>query len=408
MNILLINHYAGSPYHGMEYRPYYLAKEWSQKGHSVLIVAASYSHIRTQQPKLNQTFIKNDIIDGVNYRWYKTSEYSGNGIGRAKNIFNFLRALWKDSKNIINDFKPDVVIASSAYPVDIWLAKRIAKRANAKLVYEVHDLWPLSPIELGGMSRWHPFIIWCQLGENYAYRHADKVVSMLPKTLSHMVSHGMESNKFNYVPNGIAIEEWTSNEDLPKEIISEVRRVKQRGLPIVAYAGTHGLANALDVLLDAAKLGKDKFEVILVGPGPDWLNLLKRVEAEEILNVTMLPAIPKNSIPLFLNEIDIAYIGLLPQPLFRFGISPNKLMDYMYAAKPIIMAIDAGNDPVTEVGCGVSVQPGDSNAIYDAMVTLINLTPEVRRKMGNKGKQFILSEQTYSVLAQRFINILEN
>ena len=407
MNILLINHYAGSTSHGMEYRPYYLAKEWIKAKHSVMILAASNSHIRIKQPEMMGESIKDEDVDGVSYRWYRTSSYLGNGLGRVKNILGFLWAIWCDRKNIAHDFEPDVVIASSTYPMDIWPARQIAQQANAQLIYEVHDLWPLSPIELGGMSRWNPFIIWCQLAEDYAYRHVDKVVSMLPKTKAHMQSRGLKPEKFHYVPNGVAIDEWDNIQALPDEVDIELKRIKQRGLPIVSYVGTHGLANALDVLLDAAKQVKDQFEVVLVGPGPERDNLKRRVEDEKITNVTMLPAIPKASIPAFLKKIDIAYIGLLPQPLFRFGISPNKLMDYMVAAKPIIMAIHAGNDPVTDVGCGITIVPGNALAIREAFIQLSEMTPEARKNMGERGRQFILAEQTYSVLAQRFIEIIE-
>ncbi len=151
MNILLINHYAGSPRHGMEYRPYYLAREWVRAGHQVQIVAASYSHVRSHQPEMGSQPL-DETLDGVRYRWLPVPGYLGNGIGRVKNIWAFLSRLWRDSPRIVREFKPSVVIASSTYPMDIWVARRIAHLAGAKLVYEVHDLWPASPIEVSGLS----------------------------------------------------------------------------------------------------------------------------------------------------------------------------------------------------------------------------------------------------------------
>ena len=407
MNILLINHYAGSPQHGMEYRPYYLAKEWGKKGHKVTILAASYSHIRTYQPKMGINQTKDELIDGIHYRWYDTPQHSGNGLGRARNILTFLKRILTDTNHIVNHFKPDIVIASSTYPMDIWSAHKIAKKANAQLIYEVHDLWPLSPIELGGMSRWNPFIIWCQISENYACRNSDKVISMLPKTQPHLEYHGMKPENFFYIPNGIVVDEKDSRTSLPQNIEREMMRIKKRNLPIVGYAGTYGLANALDLILDAAKHAQNDFEVVMVGTGPNHNKLLQRVEVENIRNVTIFSAIPKASIPTFLQEIDIAYIGLLPQPLFRFGISPNKLMDYMCAAKPIVMAINAGNNPVTEAGCGITASPSDASSIRDAIFKLSQLAPEERRKMGEDGRKYILKNQTYPILAHKFIEILK-
>ena len=242
MNILLINHYAGSAYLGMEYRPYYLAREWVRAGHSVQILAASHSHVRTKQPDSNEAIV-DQSIDGIQYRWYRTPTYAGNGLARVKNMLAFLWAIWCDKQRIVDKFKPNIVIASSTYPMDIWPAHRIAKLAKAKLIFEVHDLWPLSPMELGNISKWHPFILWVQLAENFAYRHADVVVSMLPKAQEHMVAHGMESSKFHYIPNGIDTEEWENIARLPSELSETLTKLKLHGRPIVGYAGTHGLAN---------------------------------------------------------------------------------------------------------------------------------------------------------------------
>lgn len=407
MNILLINHYAGSINYGMEYRPYYLAREWVRAGHCVQILSASHSHVRTRQPEMHSA-TRDEAIEGIHYRWYRTPVYKGNGFGRVKNMLAFLWGIWRDRYTLAAEFKPDVVIASSTYPMDIWPARRIANMAKAKLVFEVHDLWPLSPMELGGMSKWHPFILWVQMAENYAYRYADRVISMLPKAREYMVLHGMVPSKFHYVPNGIDIEEWEHYDQLPGEIAQILTQLKRQGLPVLGYAGSHGLANALDTLLDAAKLAQGRVQVVLIGTGPDRDRLMQRVSGEDISNVTLLPAISKTAIPAFLDAIDIAFIGLLPQSLFRFGISPNKLMDYMMAGKPIIMAIQAGNDPVAEADCGLTVSPGNPEAIRDAILALAAMSESERKRMGNNGRQFILTEQTYPLLAKKFIDAVDS
>ncbi len=248
MNILLINHYAGTPALGMEFRPYYLAREWVRLGHQVQIVAADFSHVRARQPAAGD-----ELIDGIDYRWLSTPRYQGNGLGRVRNIWAFLRAVWTDTAHWARDFKPDVVIASSTYPMDIWVARRIARRAGAKLVYEVHDLWPLSPIELSGMSPLHPFIRLVQAAENAAYRDADAVVSMLPKVHEHMAAHGLDLRKLHIVPNGISLDEWQAAPPPLREDIAKVlAAARERGCLVVGYAGSMGLPNALDTLLDAA------------------------------------------------------------------------------------------------------------------------------------------------------------
>ncbi|MDP1532487.1 MAG: glycosyltransferase, partial [Rubrivivax sp.] len=113
MNIVYLNHYAGSPALGMEFRPYYLAREWVRLGHRVQMLAADFSHVRAHQPQAGD-----QTIDGVAYRWYPAPPYQGNGLGRVRNIAAFLRAVWRDTPRLLREFKPDVVIASSTYPMD--------------------------------------------------------------------------------------------------------------------------------------------------------------------------------------------------------------------------------------------------------------------------------------------------
>jgi len=403
MNILLLNHYAGSALHGMEFRPFYLAREWVRAGHKVQIVAASFSHIRANQPQFGGAVL-DEVIDGIAYHWYATPAYGGNGVGRVRNMLSFLWALWCDARRLAREFKPDVVIASSTYPMDIWPARRIVRFSKAKLVFEVHDLWPLSPMELGGMSKWHPFIMWVQLAEDHAYRHADKVISMLPKASGYMQTRGMAEHKFAYIPNGVDEGEWAQPSPLPPEVQARLDVLRTNGLPLVGYAGTYGLANALDVLLDAAHQLKGRAHIVLVGTGPERDRLLTRVAQEGLSNVELLPSVSKQSIPTFLATLDIAYIGFLPQPLYRFGISPNKLMDYMMAGRPVVIAIDVENSPVDEARCGITVSPGDSVAVAQAVLRLTSLTAKERAAMGQSGREFILKHQTYRTLAMRFLD----
>lgn len=412
MRILLINHYAGSLYHGMEYRSFYLAREWARAGHSVQIVAATQSHVRSVQPEGSGE----ELIDGVSYRWLATPAYGGNGIKRVFNIAVFLANLWRLAPALITAFKPDVVIASSTYLMDIWVAHRIAKLArrqggSCRLVYEVHDLWPLSPIELGGMSPRHPFIMLCQAAENYAYRHADTVISMLPKVAEHMQSHGLDLRKLHIIPNGITLDEWENEPSaLRDDIARHVAMQKAAGRTVVGYSGSHGVPNALDVLLQtAAVLKNEPFSFVLVGGGHEKAALVHQMQALGLQDtVAFFDPVPKMQIPSFLAQIDIAYIGSQSVPIYRFGIAPNKLMDYMMAERPVLMAIHAGNDPVAESGCGITVPSADSQEIAEGLRRLSAFDASTRARMGALGRQFVLANNTYPVLAQRFLAAIEH
>jgi len=407
MNILLINHYAGSPKYGMEYRPYYLAREWVKGGHKVTIIASSFSHVRSKNPEIDGE-IKEELIDGIRYVWIKTPKYEGNGAKRAINMFSFVWKLIKNSKKFTKEIKPDVVIASSTYPLDIYPAYLIARFSKAKLIFEVHDLWPLTPIELGGMPRWHPFIVILQIAEDFAYKKCDKVVSILPKALDYMVSRGLDPTKFVHIPNGIDIEEWQSlSAPLPDEHKNIIEKLKSEGKFLVGYAGSFGVANALDYFVESAKYLKElPVVLILVGQGPEKEKLQRYVKENKLDNIVFLPPVPKKSIPELLSKIDVLYISLRRSSLFRFGISPNKLFDYMMAGKPIIHAVEAGNDLVAESNCGISIPPEDPIAIAEAIKKLINMSEEERVAMGLRGKEYVIKNHDYKVLARKFLEVI--
>lgn len=407
MNILYLNHYAGSPAYGMEYRPFYLAREWVRGGHRVRMVGASHSHVRTVQPAppLRSAARWVEMIEGIEYVWYRAPAYTGNGLGRVRNIATFLARVAADSKSIVREFRPDIVIASSTYPMDFWVARRIARLARARLIYEVHDLWPLSPIELGGMSPSHPFIRVCQAAEDSAYRDADAVVSMLPCVHEHMAAHGLDLRRLHIVPNGVSPDEWHAD---PQPLRDDVRQFidsqRAAGRIVVGYAGSHGIPNALDVLLEAAAaLRGEPLAFVLVGGGMEKDRLAARWASDNPSQVRMFDPIPKAQVPEFLRRIDVAYIGWRRSSIYRFGIAPNKLLDYMMAGCAVLHSVAAGNDPVLESGCGFAVEPESPSAVVDGLRRLAALPAAAREEMGSKGKEFVLRHHTYPVLAQRFL-----
>lgn len=413
MNILLINHYAGSPQHGMEYRPFYLAREWVRAGHKVRILGAGFSHVRTHQPKrpVDSKATWHESIEGIDYQWFATPAYKGNGVSRVRNIGTFLGRVFWASRQISDEFKPDVVIASSTYPMDIWVAQRLAKLNNAKLVFEVHDLWPLSPIEIGGMSPSHPFIRVCQAAENAAYRHADLVVSMLPNIATHAVQKGLPLERLVIVPNGASLDDWEGEVCVPvqEDIRAAIDAAHAIGHRVVAYTGSHGLPNALDTLLDAAaNLHSEKLTFILVGDGHESMRLQRRCRDEGLSNVQMFPPVPKAQMVALLESIDMAYLGAPKHPIYRFGVSPNKMIDYMMARVPILYAIEAGNDPVSESGCGLSMPAESPEDLAKSILELASYLPSARISMGEKGRAYAVAHHTYVALAEKFINAVKN
>jgi glycosyltransferase involved in cell wall biosynthesis len=168
-----------------------------------------------------------------------------------------------------------------------------------------------------------------------------------------------------------------------------------------------GEPNALDTLLDAASRLRDApLRFVLVGDGHLRDHLAARIAAEGLANVSLLAPVPKAQVPALLAQVDIAYIGWQRMPIYRFGIAPNKLMDYMMAGCVVLHAVEAGNDPVAEAGCGLTLPPGDAAAVAAGLMQLAALPAAERRAMGERGRAFVQAHHTYPVLAQRFLDAI--
>jgi glycosyltransferase involved in cell wall biosynthesis len=384
----------------MEYRPYYLAREWIKQGNTVTIVAATQSHIRTHNPEFKEQ-VTEEYIDGIKYLWIRTRSYAGNGMGRVLNMLEYIRGVYAIMPRLINE-NPDVVIASSTYPLDNYPAYKLANKTKAKYVYEVHDLWPLSPMELGGYSKYHPFILLMQRAENFAYKHVDKVVSILPCAKQHMVDHGLREDKFVHIPNGISVDEKSNGECIHEDIQNCIPSDKF----IVGYTGTFGLANSLHTLFAAASIIQKTYPeilFILVGKGPEEEKLIELKKKLVLDNLIIVGAVPHEQIQSVIACFDVCIIAWNKHPLYRFGISPNKIFDYMYAGKPIVQAGEAGNIIITDAECGITVEPENSQAIAECIIRLFDMTKGEREIIGENGRKYVLKNHSYENLARVYL-----
>ena len=400
MNILIINQYAGSKKHGMVYRPYYLAHEWMKLGHNVGIVAGSFSHARNIQPDK-----PTEMIDGIKYFWLKNSKYDKNNIYRFRNILAFINQLKHKLDKICQGFKPDIIISSSTHNLDIYTANKCAKKYNSKLVYEVRNLWPLSPIQVGGMSKNNVFIRLVQKAEDFAYRNADTVVSLIPKAFDYMHKHGLDKKRFNYIPSGIDIADWDNTQPLAKVVKNTILSYKSKSKIIIGYTGAHGKANALSSLIEAAiEFNIHDISLVLVGDGLEKDKLVNRYAKYE--NIHFIDSVPKEQIPSLIELFDICYIGLINQPLFKYGISPNKVLDYMMAGKPVIHAINSSNDIVAESHSGFSVKAENVDDLIKTFAIILKTPKYTLNKMGQNGKKYVLKHHNYKVLAKKYLDAI--
>ena len=404
MNIWIINQYAGSPYYGMNYRSYYLSKEFIQKGHKVQLFAASFSHLFKHLPQIKGTFT-DEKIDGIDYVWVKTPTYSNSkSIKRFYNmlVFMFKLFFFKTSSKA----RPDIIIISSLSLFTVLNALLWSRRLKVPFIFEVRDIWPLTLVELGSVSDNHPLVKLLGWIEKLGYKKAKRVVSVLPNALPHMLSKGLQKEKFVHIPNGVDLDEAQNKQALSEEIKNKIPIDKF----IIGYVGTLGIANAMQYLLDTAKKVQkhNKIHFVIVGKGGAKKNLENFVTQEALTNVTFIDAIDKKEVQTMLALFDLCYIGCHNREIYRFGISANKIFDYMYSAKPILSSMSIDNDIVTQAVCGVNVAAEDADAIAKAIVILSNTEPKELALMGENARHYVEQHHSYKNLAKQYLDTIKD
>jgi hypothetical protein len=286
MNILYIEHYAGSDKYGMEFRPFYMAREWVKMGHSVTILGADFSHLRKKNPVIQKDFTE-EWDSGVRFVWLKSNRYRRNDHMRVFNMLGFVKKIKKHAQYIADTYKPDVIIHSSTYPMDVYAAQAVKAHCNAPCFYEIHDLWPMSLLAMAPIIKEsNPIIRYVQKAEDACYQLDDGVISILPGANRHIKERGFTVNYHN-VPNGIVLGDQPDPTPLSEETLHLFEQWKQQGKFIVLYAGGHARSNALDCLIEAADLVDASVHLVLVGKGDQkerLMELAKKKMTKETLS----------------------------------------------------------------------------------------------------------------------------
>lgn len=399
LNIIMINHYAIPPIEAGGTRHYSLAKELIARGHKVHIVAANFSH-QTKTPIVpnskEQVFER--VYDEVPFIFVNVPAYQGNSPARLLNMLSFSRRIQYSSYfKYMNS--PDVVIGSSPHPFAARAAQRMAARWGVPFIFEVRDLWPQSLIDLGRISPKHPAVRLMARLEKHLYNHADKIITLLPGAHEYIKSMGIDVGKVIWIPNGIDF-------SLYNQLFPEVKHDRFT----VMYAGAHGLANGLETIINCAEiLDKDYGDKIvfrLVGDGPQKEDLKKMADEKQLTNVQFDASVPKRQIPGVLGQADAFIVVIMDSPLYKYGISLNKIYDYLVSAKPVVIGVNAFNNPVEEAGAGITVPPENPEALAKAVLELYHMKPADREQMGLNGKKYVEENHDFQKLAARLEEVL--
>ena len=397
--IWFVSQYAGGPGVGMQYRQFQLAKELNIQGNKAMVISGSFSHLYRNPPTVKRNG-ERQRLEGVDFVWVKNPRYEKSiSLGR---FWNMLVFAWNILRLDVSSFpKPDAVVVSSPSMLPIVAALKWKRRFKCKVFFEVRDIWPLTLQELGNLSRLHPLVMFMRYFECIAYRKSDLVISLLPNARKHYEKGGMPAKNFRYLPNGVEtdIPEVQETSNWPASIADTDF--------VVGYGGSIGKANALRYLIDAAHLLQEEKSIhfVCVGKG-DQLDALKH-QASGLSNVHFLPPVEKREFLAMLKKFTLCYIGLERESLFRFGVSPNKLFDYMLAKRPVLYAIDSGNKPVDEAKCGWSVDAANPQLIANSISEAAKSNRAELNRLGENGYRFVIENHTYAHLAKQLVSFIE-
>jgi glycosyltransferase involved in cell wall biosynthesis len=406
MRIWIINHYALAPADVGGTRHYNFARQLIKRGHEVIIIASNYNHFSQSYIKTNTKIGEIDYTYEVPFLWIPSPAYTGNTLARFWNMLIFSLRLHK-KKFLSTLFHPDVIIGSSPHLFSALSAQLLSRRYKVRFLLEIRDIWPDTLVDLGKFTQRHPLIKLMKYIEKYLYKHSDKIICLLPMAASYFAKLGVDIRRIITIPNAI------DTDHIPQKILfPEVTSHFQPQDNIkftVMYAGSHGLANDLETILLAGKiLQKNGFEnriqICLIGNGPDKDRLKLMASKEQITIVKFMDAVPKHEIYDILNQAD-AYIMLLKNsPVFRWGISPNKLFDYLIMGKPVIFGVESPFNPIQEFNAGISIKPSHPESLAAAIYDLSIIAKEKLHEMGLRGREFVLKNHNTSYLT----DILEN
>lgn len=398
-NVWILNHYAQEPGGAGGTRHYSLARHLLKHGWRSSVIAASVELNTGRQRLADGERMRVSDFDGIPFLWVRTPQYEGNGGGRMGNMLTYAARVLLPSVTKGLE-RPDVIVGSSVHPFAAWSGAILARRLRVPFVFEVRDLWPQTLVDLGRLREQSLITKVLRKLEKWLYDRADRIVVLLPQADDYIVPLGVPKRKIVWIPNGVELEGYP---EPTQPLIHDDFTLM--------YFGAHGQANGLDCVLRAmAELQKrpDMRHVRLrmIGDGPLKPSLLKLAEELQLANVEFSDPVPKREIPKLAAEADAFVFNLIDAPVFKYGISSNKLFDFLAGARPIIFCCKSSNNPVADARAGITIPPGDPVALSQAIVTLATMPLDERKAMGRAGRAYVEQNHGFDSLAARFADML--
>lgn len=406
--IWIFNHYAMPPEYEVRVRNNKMAHFLQIAGYDVTIFSASTIHntsINLIEGKEKYIIEKYDDLKFVHI---KAPSYMGNGLSRKINMVLFPYRLFKYTKKL--NEKPDVII-NDLSPLAFSFPFMIAKRYEAKIITEIRDLWPESIIEYGGLKRNSLLAKVLFRVEKKNYVRSDKLVFSMEGGKDYIIEKGWETSvdldKVHYINNGVDLEEFDFNK---KHYKIEDKDLVDNNIFKVIYVGSIRKANQLGLLLDSAKLIKEKglkqIKLLIWGGGDEVPMLKQRCIDEKIDNVVFKGKVEKKYIPYILSRSNLNILNYQQAKTWKYGGSQNKLFEYLASGKPILANIKIGYCIISKFNCGITGNFSNSDHYLDAIKKIANLNEDDYKIMCNNARM-AAEEFDFKELTEKLIEVIE-
>ncbi len=396
--ILIINQYSYPPSQKTNSRRHFdLFKNFSKKEYSIDIICGSFIHDRKEQILDKKEKYRLVEEEGINYHILPGISYKNN-LSRMISMIQFYFKVLFFSKKLKE--KPDLVYSSSPHPFNGLVGMRLAKKYKCPFIIEIRDLWPETWVSMGATTKKSLLYKVFAYIEKVLYKNADKIVT-LTANKNYFTSIGVDEKKVELVSNGVDLEKYdiSIKEESPIKFPSDKFNI--------VYTGKLGTANYIEIILDTAKeIKEEKIFFHIIGEGERKSELLRKATEYNLKNVKFYSPISKNLIPNTLKNGDAMLLPVRNEPLYKYGISPNKMYEYLASSRPIIFSGNVANDMVKEANAGVSVDGGDVKKLKDGILSLYNMTDEERKVLGKNGRDYVEKNYDTKILSKKLENII--
>lgn len=398
--VWIINQSSISPRESGGTRHYSLARELKKHGYDATVIASANNYYTGKpRPLPEGVGAQLEEIEGVSFLWLRSITKDKKMHSR---IIAMLYYLWQVLSGKPQHYlpRPALIMGSSPTLFNAVAACILAKRYRVPFVLEIRDLWPESLIEITGHGRYHPLVVILRFLEGWVYRNASHIVTLLDKSTLYFSAWGVPPERVSVVSNGV---------DLQLLDAQAVAPPTDKEHFTILYMGAMGRPNAMDTVVEAAALLQDEPRIAfhLVGDGVCRPQLEEMARNLKLTNVRFSPPVPKKEVAQLLAQADATIMHMADLSLYRWGISPNKLYDYLLAARPVLFASGVADNIVSQSGGGMAIPAGSAQQMADTVRKLAALPLLERQEMGRRGREFVLTHYNFGVLGQKLANAFD-